>query len=96
VAVDDTGYSVYQHLFQGSDKQITLALVEKLRVDYFDYLNQSNMTISEIVDLMPQEWNVPTEAVRTKLIQLFDPQWTTSVWKNFTECLTENMNNHEI
>lgn len=22
--------------------------------------------------------------------------FTTSVWKNFTECLTENMNNHEI
>ena len=87
---------LFQHLFLGLDKHITFAIVEKLRVDYYECLNRSNMTISEIVDLMPQEWNVPTEAVRTKLIQLFDPQWTTSVWKNFTECLTENMNNHEI
>lgn len=39
----------------------------------------------------PQEWKVPKEIVQAKLIQLLDRQWTVDVWRNFMDCLNENI-----
>jgi hypothetical protein len=43
------------------------------------------------MDELPKDWNVPTEIVADKLKQLFDKSWTSGVWKNFVECLNDNI-----
>jgi hypothetical protein len=40
---------------------------------------------------MPKEWKVPAEALKEKLNQLSDEQWTAAVWQNFMDCLNENI-----
>lgn len=48
----------------------------------------------EIIEDIPQEWNVPQTIITDKISQLFDEEWIIEVWNNFIECLKENIN-HE-
>ena len=82
---------LFKHLHQGADRQSLFAIVDRLKVNYEECLQQSKSIVAEVLADMPQEWKVPSETVSEKMCQLFDTQWTSQVWENFTECLIENI-----
>lgn len=81
----------FKHLVESQNKETISGIVNNLKSDYDRCLKQSASQISSILNEMPMEWKVPTRIVNEKLSQLFDKQWTADVWKNFTECLNENI-----
>ncbi len=87
---------LFHHLLQGADRQTSLAIANRLKVDYEESLDRSKNIVAEIIAEIPREWNVPTEKVCEKLHQLLDKQWTVAVWNNFMECLNENIGQYEI
>jgi hypothetical protein len=82
---------LFRHLLQIADCQNVLAIANSMKTDYEESIDRSEAIVKEIIAEMPQEWNVPTNAVSEKLHQLFDPQWTAAVWDNFMDCLNENI-----
>lgn len=44
----------------------------------------------ELLDALPQAWNVQKDVLAEKLRQLFDKNWIAGVWENFVENLKEN------
>ena len=82
---------LFKHLIQSIDSKTIHQLADHLKADYEECLHQSKSIVKEVLAEMPSEWKVPTETVSEKLSQLFDEHWTTEVWKNFTDCLNENI-----
>lgn len=82
---------LFKHLIQSTDQQTICHLADHMKADYEECLHQSKGLVEEVIAEMPTEWKVPTETVREKLRQLFDEHWTAEVWKNFTDCLNENI-----
>jgi len=82
---------LFSHLLKGADRQSILVIADRLRVNYEDCIQQSRSIVAEVLADMPQDWKVPSTVVSEKMCQLFDSQWTSQVWENFTECLNENI-----
>ena len=64
--------------------------MDHLRVVYHESLQRASVQVDQIIEDMPEEWNVPRNVVKEKLIQLLDERWTADVWDNFMECLNDN------
>ena len=71
-----------------------LPLTERLNKEYENSIHRCKLIPIEIIEDIPQEWNVPQTIITDKISQLFDEKWLIGVWNNFTECLNENIN-HE-
>lgn len=84
----------FLHLAKQQTKSEILGLAKMLHEEYAECLRQSSFQICQIVEEIPCEWNVAQSVVEAKLSQLLDAKWTDDVWKNFMECLNENVN-HE-
>ena len=84
--------NLFQHLLSGADQQTVCSIVVNLKAEYAESLLQSKQVTTEIIEAMPQEWNVPIEVVSTKLEQLHEKKWIADTWNNFVECLNENIN----
>ena len=82
---------LFKHLLQGTDRQSIYAIADRLKANYEECLTQSKRIVKEILTDMPQEWKVPNRIVSEKLGLLFEEQWITQVWKNFMDCLNENI-----
>lgn len=82
---------LFDHLIQGQDKDNIRSLAEQLKLDYRHSIQVCNSLKTEIVDVIPKEWNVPSTVIMEKVEQLFDETWTSEVWNNFIECLNENI-----
>ena len=82
---------LFKHLIQSIDSKTIHQLADHLKADYDECLHQSKSIVEEILAEMPPEWKVPAETVSEKLRQLFDEKWTAEVWKNFRDCLNENI-----
>ena len=80
-----------KHLNRSIYRQTICTLVDRLKADYDECLHQSKSVVAEVLSEMPQEWKVSTETVHEKFRQLFEDHWTSEVWKNFTDCLNENI-----
>lgn len=63
----------------------------ELREEFDTCLSRCRLQTKSIIEDLPSDWNVPAEIVNGKLNQLFEPEWTEEVWKNFEECLNENI-----
>lgn len=83
---------LFEHLKQNQEKS-SICLLEQLKDEYDSFIKQCSCLKSEIIDEIPQEWNVPQGIIKEKIDQLFDDKWTEEVWNNFKECLNENINN---
>ena len=68
------------------------ALVADLDRDYGINLFRCKEKVSEIIDQIPAEWNVPKDVIANKLNELFKPDWYERVWLNFMDCLSEKVN----
>ena len=81
---------LFRHLAQGQEKAAIHAIADRLNVDYRESLQRAGLQVNQIIEDMPEEWNVPQNVVKEKLLQLFDERWTAEVWDNFMECLNDN------
>ena len=82
--------------FQSSMMQLTTSLtiqkhVTYLKGAYANYVSRCQMQIGDIVNNLPSDWNISTSLVTNKLLQLFEPNWLEAVWRNFEECLNNNI-----
>lgn len=82
---------LFRHILQFTDKQTVYSMIDPLMADYKKCLQSCSHIVTELYAEMPQEWKVPAETVKFKVNQLFNDQWIAQVWKNFTECLNENI-----
>ena len=84
---------IFHHLSQGKDPQDIWKFVDELHNYYHECIERCANRIGDIKEQIPKEWNIPMALVEEKLNQLFDTLWVDSVWENFVECLTENLEN---
>ena len=82
---------IFRHLSQGKDTQYVWEFVNELYIYYHECVERCANCIEEIKEYIPKEWNVPLSLVEEKLNQLVDSTWIDNVWKNFIECLKENL-----
>ena len=82
---------LFQHLSKDREHTTIDSIVCELKEKYVTFLKRSRRQQKYIINELPREWNVSAEFVGEKLKQLFDEQWTKGVWKNFVECLNENL-----
>lgn len=80
----------FQHLAQGQEPASIQVMAEGLKVEYDNSLQRASVQVDQIVEDMPEEWNISQNVIKEKLLQLFDERWTAEVWDNFVECLNEN------
>jgi hypothetical protein len=82
---------LFHHIANGVEREQIDQIVGELEKDYHTWLSSSLQQTSVILEEMPEQWHVSTAVVKEKLNQLFDSDWTTGVWKNYMECLKENL-----
>jgi hypothetical protein len=83
---------VFAHLAQGIERYVFKQLTERLNKEYYSSLQQCGLVCIEVIENIPQEWNVPQTLIKDKINQLFDEKWLAGVWNNFIECFNENIN----
>ena len=82
---------LFRHLSNGKDKQRIWSYVDELSDYYNESIARCSACLDEIKDNIPSEWNVPINIIEEKLHQLMSPIWIDGVWKNFIECLNDNL-----
>lgn len=82
---------LFQSLTQDKPHTSVQAMVKPLKNYYMACVNRSRQLFPQIVKALPKDWNVPSDVVEKKMEQLFDSEWIEGVWRNFNECLTENI-----
>ncbi len=83
--------SLFKYLTKGNVSQTIQKHVTNLKGAYANYVRRCQMQIDDIVNNLPSDWNIPTSLVTNKLLQLFEPDWLEAVWRNFEECLNDNI-----
>ena len=81
---------LFRHLAQGQEKTAIQAIADRLKELFRKNLQRASVQVNLILEDMPEEWNVPQDVVKDKLLQLLDKRWTAEVWDNFMECLNDN------
>ncbi len=84
----------FAHLTQRIERSEFKPLTEQLNKEYENAIHRCKLIPIEIIEDIPQEWNVPLTIIKDKISQLFDEEWIIGVWNNFIECFNENIN-HE-
>ena len=82
---------LFRHLAKGQDKTAIHAIADRLKEVFSESLQRAGVQVDQIIEDMPEEWNVPRNVVKEKLLQLLDEHWTAEVWDNFMECLNDNI-----
>ncbi len=82
---------LFQYIVRNNHPMVIEAFVSALKNYYMACVESCGQMSSQILMSMPTDWNVPADVVGKKLGQLFDSEWIEGVWRNFTECLTENI-----
>ncbi len=82
---------LFTHLVQGQEHITIQHITEQLKMDYDKSLELCSSHRTNVIDNIPDEWNIPRKIIKEKVEQLFDEKWTTDVWNNFNECLNENL-----
>ena len=81
---------LFRHLAQGQEPAAIRAIADRLKEVFSENLQRASVQVNLVIEDMPEEWNVPQNVVKKKLLQLFDDRWTAEVWDNFMECLMDN------
>jgi hypothetical protein len=82
---------LFSHLTNETSQTSIAKIVADQEKEYASLINRSAIQMKLILEEMPKEWNVSSDLIKGKLIQLFDEKWTSGVWNNFIECLNENL-----
>lgn len=81
---------VFSHIEGYIDKEQLNNAVENLFLDYKNCICSSKNCISNIIDTVPVEWNIPADKLKNKIEQLFAPDWEKKTWDIFIEYLKNN------
>ncbi len=87
---------IFRHLVQNQRTETIYTIIKRLKEEYAQIIIKCNFITNQLCEDIPQEWNVPKPIIKEKLHQLFDEQWITKTWNNFTEFLNENINYESI
>lgn len=68
-----------------------IAITDNLKQNYQHKIKQAQDETKNVTSLIPNEWNVNSQLVNNKLMQLFEKHWVDAVWDNFIELLQENI-----
>ena len=82
---------LFRHLAQNKDKDDILNMAKGMRSNYDKCIKNSKQEIKEILNKIPNEWNISKTIVELKLNELTNSEWTEAVWLNFLECLKDNL-----
>ncbi len=82
---------LFAHIVQGTQKPCFKQFIERLNKEYENSIQQCRLICSDIIEYIPQEWNVPQTVIKDKINQLFDEKWLVGVWNNFIECFNDNI-----
>ena len=66
-------------------------MAKGIRSNYDKCIKNSKQEIKEILNKIPNEWNISKTIVEQKLNELTNSEWTEAVWLNFLECLKDNL-----
>ena len=81
---------LFCHINQGISQTTLTHMVGKLKTLYTALVKNSAREVDCILAAIPEQWKIPADVVKRKLLQLFDEAWVEGVWDNFMECLKEN------
>ena len=65
-------------------------IAARIMDSYEANLDDCKRVSDTLVGMVPDQWKVPGDLIKSKLAQLFNPSWCKSVLENFRECLSEN------
>ena len=82
---------ILKHLADGLDKSKVLQKAESLKRYFIDATDRCRENKNKIIDSIPSGWNIPKQNISQKVDELFQADWIDGVWKNFMECLTDNI-----
>lgn len=82
---------IFHHLKKCSTNRQIEKEAARLKDYYYTCVTKSHKCVDYILQVIPEEWNVRTSFVESKLHQLFDQEWLNEVWFNFKDCLKENL-----
>ena len=74
------------------NKRKALELMSNLNRNYSICVGRCQERMKLVIELIPEEWNVPQAMIADRVSQLFAPQWYDEVWQNFMEILNEKVN----
>lgn len=83
---------LFKHLSYNQNALNISTLTDHLKEEYKECIGSCRLQTNLIAEEIPTEWNISSNIVKNKLSQLFDEQWITETWNNFTRCLNENIN----
>ena len=72
-------------------KREAISLLADLNKHYGILVNKCHQNAKSIIAQIPQEWNLPMDAITDKVNSLFDSLWLDKVWLNFLNCLKEKV-----
>lgn len=82
---------LFNHLASENNKGTIDTIVKDLESNYKECIKRSRKNVTQILEHLPLEWNVPIATVAKKMEQLFEKEWIENVWDNFIECLNDNI-----
>ncbi len=83
------GADIFSHIIKSVSPKQLAAAATRLKKDYSQCINRSKRQVG-LLENMPKEWAVPNIKVDTKVEELFSPEWISTTWENFVECLKSN------
>lgn len=78
---------VFEQLKTGMKKQ-SLPIISRY---YTQCIHRSQQAVTDILNVIPTQWNIPQSIITGKLNQLFDTKWMNDTWDNFKVCFMENL-----
>ena len=72
-------------------KREAINILADMNKHYGILVNKCHQNANSIVAQIPQEWNLPMDAITDKVNSLFDSLWLDKVWLNFLNCLKEKV-----
>lgn len=82
---------ILRHLADGLDRSKVLDRAASLKDFLLESTNRCRENKNKIIDSIPIEWNIPKHDISNKVDELFHSNWLDEVWKNFMECLIDNV-----
>lgn len=79
-------------ILNGLEREEYERLESELRRHFYSFIEARDELIAKVLDNIPDEWRVPQDVIRSKLLQLFGNEWIDKVWETFVEYFYERRN----
>ena len=83
------GSNLAHELLDNISVNTMTSFLKELTYDYQLYINDCINRINDVMNSIPNEWNIPKDLVLKKLLQLSDKNWISECWNCFLDYLQE-------